>query len=78
MSDLQSTEPRPIKVMGPISDSNRADVKALKNAKTGKVTAVVVVLHLYGIARSSSFKAKAKISYKKTQLESKSKKLGLN
>jgi hypothetical protein len=34
MSDLQSTEHHPIKVMDPISNSNRADVKALENAKT--------------------------------------------
>ncbi len=46
MSDLQSTQPRPIKVMDPISDSTRANVKALENLKTGKVTAVVAVMHL--------------------------------
>ncbi len=64
--------------MGPISDSNRADLKALENTKTGKVTAVVAVTHLYGDAKSSSVKAKAKISANKTKLESKSKELGLN
>ncbi len=46
--------------------------------KTGKVTVVVAVLHLYGNAKSSSIKAKAKISAKNTKLESKLKKLGLN
>jgi hypothetical protein len=46
MSDLQSTQPRPIKVTDPISNSDRADVKALENVKTGKVTAVVAVMHL--------------------------------
>jgi hypothetical protein len=78
MSDLQSTQPRPIKVTDPISNSNKAEVKAVENAKTGKVKAVVAVMHLYGNAKSSSIKAKAKISAKMTQLESKSKKLGLN
>ncbi len=77
VSDLQSTQLRRIKVTDPVSNSNRADVKALENAKTGKVTAVVAVLHLYGNATSSSIKAKAKISAKETKLESKSKKLGL-
>ncbi len=37
MSDLQSTQPRLIKVTDPVSNSTRADVKALENAKTGKV-----------------------------------------
>jgi hypothetical protein len=78
MSDLQSTQPRLIKVMDPISNSNRADVKAIENAKTGKVTVVVAIMHLYGNVKSSSIKAKAKISAKQTKLESKSKKLGLH
>ncbi len=78
MSDQQSTQPRPIKVMNSVSNSNRADVKALENAKTGKVTAVVAVMHLFGYAKSSSIKAEAKISTKKRKLESKLKKLGLN
>ncbi len=38
MSDLQSTQPCPIKVTDSFSDSDRADVKALENAKMGKVT----------------------------------------
>jgi hypothetical protein len=78
MSDLQSTHPRPIKVMDPVLKSNRADVKALENAKTGKVTVVVAVMHLYGSAKSSSIIGKAKNSSKNTKLDSKSKKLGLN
>jgi hypothetical protein len=78
MSDLQSFQPHPIKVTDSISNSDRADVKALENAKTGKLTTVVVVMHLYGNAKSSSINANAKISAKKTKLESKSKKLGLN
>ncbi len=78
MSDLQSTQTRPIKVMDSVSNSDRADVKALENAKTGKVTAVVTVMHLYGNIKSRSMNDNAKISAKKTNLESKSKKLGLN
>jgi hypothetical protein len=78
MSDLQSTQPSPIKVTDPISNSTGADVKALENAKTGKLTMVVAVMHLYGNAKSGSIKAKAKISAKKAKLESKLKKLGLN
>jgi hypothetical protein len=65
MSDLQSTQPRPIKVTDPVSNSNRADVKALENAKTGKVTAVVMVMYLYGNVKSSSISANAKISAKR-------------
>ncbi len=78
MSDLQSTQPRPIKVTESVSDSDKANVKALGNAKTGKVTAVAVVMHLYGNTKSRSINANAKISAKVTKLESKSKKLGLN
>jgi hypothetical protein len=78
MSDLQSTQPHPIKVTDSISNSDRANVKALENTKTGKATAVVAVMHLYGHAEGSSINANAKISAKKTILESRSKKLGLN
>jgi hypothetical protein len=53
MSNLKSTQPRPIKVTDqiPISD-NKADEKALETAKTGKVTTVVVVMHLYGDSKN--------------------------
>jgi hypothetical protein len=78
MSDLQSTQLRLIKVMDPISNDTRADVKALENAKTGKVTTVVTVMHLHGNAKSSSINANAKVSAKKTKLESKLKNLGLS
>jgi hypothetical protein len=78
MSDLQSTQPCQIKVRDSVSNSDRANVKALENAKTGKVTAVVAKMHLYGNAKSKSINNNAKISAKKTKLESKSKKLGLN
>jgi hypothetical protein len=37
MSDLQSTQLRPIKVTDSISKSDRANVKALENTRTGKV-----------------------------------------
>ncbi len=78
MFDLQSTQPRPIKVTDPISNSTRADVIALKIAKTGRVSIVVVVVHLYGNAESSSVSANAKISAKKTKLESILKELSPN
>ncbi len=78
MFDLQYTQPRPIKVTDSISNSDRAEVKALENAKTGKVTTVVAVMHLYGNAKSRSIDNNAKISAKKTKLESKSKILDLN
>jgi hypothetical protein len=77
MSDLQSTQPRPIKATDSILHSNKADVKALENAKTGKVTMVVAVMHLYGNAKSRSNKDNSKISAKQTKLESKLKKLDL-
>ncbi len=76
-SDLQSTQPRPIKVTDSVSNSERADIKALENAKMGKVTAVVAVMHLYGNTTSRSISDNAKISAKKTKLESKQKKLNL-
>jgi hypothetical protein len=77
MSDLQSTQPRLIKVTDSISNSKRAEIKALENAKMGKVTAVVMVMHLYGNTTSRSISNNAKTSAKKTKLESKSKKLNL-
>jgi hypothetical protein len=77
MSDLQSTQPRPIKVTDSVSNSKRADAKALENTKTGKVITIVAVMHLYGDTTSRSISNNAKISAKKTKLESKSKKLDL-
>jgi hypothetical protein len=48
LSDLKSTKPRPIKVTDQIPASNdKADKKAVETAMTGKVTAVVAVMHLY-------------------------------
>ncbi len=79
MSDFKSTQPRPIKVTDQIPISNnRADEKALEIAKTGKVTAVVAVMHLYGNNKSNSITTNAKNSAKKTKIGSNSKKLGLN
>ncbi len=68
MSELQSTQPPPNKVMDLISNSKRADAKALENAKTGKVTAIVAVMHLYGNTMKRSISNNAKISAKKTKL----------
>jgi hypothetical protein len=68
MSDLQSTQPCPIKVTDSISNSDRANVKALENAKTGKVS----------MLKADQLMLIPKICAKKTKLESKSKKLGLN
>jgi hypothetical protein len=65
MSDLQSTQPRPIKVTDPVSNSNRANVKALEDTKTAKVTAVVVVMHLLGNAKSSSLMQMPKLVLKR-------------
>jgi hypothetical protein len=79
LSDFKSTQPCPIKVTDQIPIcSNRADEKALKIAKTGKVTAIVAVMHLYGNTKSNLITTSAKCSAKKTKLGSNSKKLGLN
>ncbi len=63
LSDFKSTQPRPIKVTDqiPISD-DRADEKAHEIAKTGKVTTVVAVMHLYGNNKSNSITTYAKNS----------------
>ena len=78
MSDLKSTQPRPIKVTDPDPINIRADEKALENAKTGKVTVVVAVMHIFGETKSNSSNTNAKNSAKKAKLGSKLKKLGLN
>ncbi len=79
MSDLKSTKPRPIKVTDQIPTSNdRADKKAVEIAKTGKVTMVVVVMHLYSDSKSKLVKKIPKISAKETKLGSKLKELGLD
>jgi hypothetical protein len=75
MSDLKSTKPRPIKVTDqiPISD-NKADEKAVETPKTGKVTGVVAVLHLYGDSKMKLINTITKNSAKMTKIGSKSKK----
>jgi hypothetical protein len=79
LSDFKSTQPRPIQVTDQIPHSdNRADEKALEIAKTGKVTAVVAVMHLYGNTESNLITTSAKYSAKKTKIGSNSKELGLN
>ncbi len=79
MSDFKSIQPRPNKVTDQIpNNDNRADEKALEIAKTGKVTAVVTIMHLYGNTESNSINTSAKNSAKKTKLGSNSKKLDLN
>jgi hypothetical protein len=78
MSELQSTQPRPIKVTDPVPISTRADEKALENTKTGKVSAVAAVMHIHSNTKSNLHNTNAKNSAKKTKLMSKSKKLGLN
>jgi hypothetical protein len=76
--DFKSTQPRPIEVTDQILISTRADEKALEVAKTGKVTAVLVVMHLYGNTKSNLIFTSAKNSAKKSKLGSNLKKLGLN
>ncbi len=68
LSDFKTTQPRPIKVTDQILHSyNRADEKAREIAKTGKVTAVVAVMHLYGDTESNLITTSAKNSAKKTK-----------
>jgi hypothetical protein len=77
LSDLQSTQPHPIKVTDPVPISTRADEKALENAKTGKVTVVVAVMNICGNTKSNLPNTSAKNNVKKTKLGSKLKKMGL-
>ncbi len=46
--NLMSTEPRPIKVTRTATEITSGEQKAIENAKTGKVTAVVAVMYLKG------------------------------
>ncbi len=79
LSDSKSAQPCPINVTDQIPISNnRADEKALEIAKTGKVTAVVAVMHLYGNTKSNLITTSANNSAKKTKSGSNLKKLGLN
>jgi hypothetical protein len=47
-SNLQSIQPLPIKDTDPVPINIRADEKAIENAKTGKMTVLVVVMHVFG------------------------------
>jgi hypothetical protein len=67
LSDLQSTQPRPIKVTDSFLITTRADEKALENAKTGKVTAAVAIMHIYGNTKSNLSNTSAQNSAKKTK-----------
>jgi hypothetical protein len=51
--------------MDPVPISIRADEKGLENAKTSKVTAVVVVMHIFGETLRHSPNANAKNSAKR-------------
>jgi hypothetical protein len=53
--------------MDSVSNNKRADVKALENAKTGKVTTAVAVMHLCGNTKNRSINNNTKISAKKTK-----------
>jgi hypothetical protein len=75
---LESIQPHPIKVMDPVPINIRADEKAIEDAKTGKVTMVVAIMHIFGETKCNSPNAKAKISAKKAKLGPKSKKIGIN
>jgi hypothetical protein len=46
--DLKSTDPRPIKATKLALDIIRANKIAIENSKTGKVTAVVAILKVFG------------------------------
>jgi hypothetical protein len=61
MSNLQSIQPRLIKVMDPVPIDVRANEKAYENAKTCKVTVEVVVMHMFGETKSNSPNTNAKI-----------------
>jgi hypothetical protein len=74
LSDLQSTQPRLVKVMDPVPISSRADEKALENAKISEVTLVVAVTHIYCNTKGNSPNTSAKNSAKKSKLVSKLKK----
>jgi hypothetical protein len=60
-----SSQPCPNKVTNRVPDNARADEKAIENAKTGKVTAVVTVMHIFGETNRNSYNVYAKICAKK-------------
>jgi hypothetical protein len=71
MYDLWSIQPSPIKVTNLVLINIRDDEKAIENAKTGKVTAV---MHIFGETKSNSPSANGKISAKKAKSGTKLKK----
>jgi hypothetical protein len=60
------------------TSNDKADKKAVEIAKTGKVTAVVAVMHLYSDSKSKLVNKITKISAKETKVGSKLKELGLD
>jgi hypothetical protein len=56
----------------------RANEKAIKNAKTGEMTAVEMVMHIFGETKCDSSNTKANISAKKAKLGSQLNEIGLN
>jgi hypothetical protein len=78
MSNLASLQPHLIKVTDPVPNNLRADKKASENAKAGKVTTVVAVMHIFGQYKCNSHNANAEICAKKVKLCPKLKEKGLN
>ncbi len=68
MYDVESVQPRPIKVVDPVLNNMRVDEKPIENAKTGKVTGLVGVMHVFNESKCNSHNAKAEISAKKAKL----------
>jgi hypothetical protein len=56
--DLVSTDTRPIKATKLALDTIRANEIAIENSKTGKVTAVVAILKVFGDLNINSRNAK--------------------
>jgi hypothetical protein len=66
MSDLKSTKSHPIKVMDQIPfKDGKANEKAVEIAKTGKMTVVVLVMHLYGDSKVKLVNKNSKIVLKR-------------
>jgi hypothetical protein len=65
MSNLESVQPRPIKVTDPVPNNIKADEKAIENAKTGKVTVEVGVIYIFSESKCNSHSTEAEISAKK-------------
>jgi hypothetical protein len=48
MPDLQSIQPHPTNVTDPVLINIKTDEKVIENAKTGKVSVVVMVMQIFG------------------------------